>query len=194
MSRFADCSVTDDIVDRARRGNPAANEAIYRVFATPVYNLALRITRHTAAAEEVLQDTFIEVLKSIAGYRGAAPIGYWIREITVNKCLMLLRSGWHRKSRPLADAATEMGEGTTPPPEPALLDLEKALDRLTPLSRGVVWLHDVEGYTHHEIGRLMGKSSSFSKSQLARAHQRLRGLLGNNVECETQCMQLSNNY
>jgi RNA polymerase sigma-70 factor (ECF subfamily) len=58
----------------------------------------------------------------------------------------------------------------------------------------VVWLHDVEGYTHHEIGRLMGKSSSFSKSQLARAHQRLRGLLEDNSECEPQCMQLSNNY
>ena len=66
--------------------------------------------------------------------------------------------------------------------------------RLEPISRAVVWLHDVEGYTHAEIGRLLGKSSSFSKSQLARTHRRLQALLDNNEECIQPCMQLSNNY
>jgi RNA polymerase sigma-70 factor (ECF subfamily) len=58
------------------------------------------------------------------------------------------------------------------------MDLEAALERLPETSRAVVWLHDVEGYTHSEIGSMMGKSVSFSKSQLARAHVRLRGWLG----------------
>jgi len=60
----------------------------------------------------------------------------------------------------------------------ANIDLERAFEQLTDTSRAVVWLHDVEGYTHEEIGELMGKSVSFSKSQLARAHVRLRGMLG----------------
>jgi RNA polymerase sigma-70 factor (ECF subfamily) len=58
------------------------------------------------------------------------------------------------------------------------MDLEAALERLPETSRAVVWLHDVEGYTHEEIGSMIGKTPSFSKSQLARAHARLRQWLG----------------
>jgi RNA polymerase sigma-70 factor (ECF subfamily) len=56
-------------------------------------------------------------------------------------------------------------------------DLERALNALTPVARSIVWLHDVEGYTHGEIARLFGRTVSFSKSQLARAHEELRDLL-----------------
>ena len=61
---------------------------------------------------------------------------------------------------------------------PLRLDLESAMSRLGERSRAVVWLHDVEGYTHEEIAELMGMTTSFSKSQLARAHQKLRRWLG----------------
>jgi RNA polymerase sigma factor (sigma-70 family) len=61
------------------------------------------------------------------------------------------------------------------------MDLEAALERLSETSRAVIWLHDVEGYTHDEIAQMMGKTPSFSKSQLARAHQRLRRWLGEEV-------------
>jgi len=62
------------------------------------------------------------------------------------------------------------------------IDLERALERLSETSRAVVWLHDVEGYTHEEIAELMGKTVSFSKSQLARAHARLRRTLEPGLE------------
>ena len=192
MTRFADCKVDDDIVARARLGDSSANEAVYRTYATAVYNLAFRLTRQKVLAEEVLQETFIEVLTKIGSYRCEAPLGFWIREIAVNKYLMHLRSGWHRKSSRLESWASCGGE--VPGPNPEHMDLENALDTLSPVSRTVLWLHDVEGYTHHEIGRLMGKSSSFSKSQLARAHKRLRSMLADDNESEQQCMQLSNNY
>ena len=55
-------------------------------------------------------------------------------------------------------------------------DLERALDMLPPKARAVIWLHDVDGYTHKEIGRLFGRTASYSKSQLARGYQRLRDL------------------
>ncbi len=58
------------------------------------------------------------------------------------------------------------------------MDMESAMERLSATSRAVVWLHDVEGYTHEDIAELMGKSVSFSKSQLSRAHARLRQWLG----------------
>ena len=65
---------------------------------------------------------------------------------------------------------------TTQPQSLAPVELEAALDRLSPVARSVLWLHEVEGYTHQEIGEMMGKTASFSKSQLSRAHQRLREL------------------
>ena len=194
MTRFADCSVAEDIVGRARLGDPAANEVLYRTYSTAVYNLALRLTRQRTIAEEILQETFIEVLTKIGTFRGEAPLGTWIREIAVNKCLMHLLSGWYLKSRPLADIAPDHGDYVVTATKPEHMDLERALANLTPISRTVVWLHDVEGYTHHEIGKLMGKSDSFSKSQLARAHQRLQVLLEDTNESEQPCMQLSNNY
>jgi len=194
MTRFADCSVAEDIVGRARLGDPAANEVLYRTYSTAVYNLALRLTRQRTMAEEILQETFIEVLTKIGTFRGEALLGTWIREIAVNKCLMHLRSGWHRKSRPLEETGSDQGDNIDMAIKPEHLDLERALAGLAPVSRAVVWLHDVEGYTHHEIGKLMGKSDSFSKSQLARAHQRLQVLLEDTNESEQPCMQLSNNY
>src|SRR5947209_7952910 len=67
--------------------------------------------------------------------------------------------------------------GVSPGAVPAQIDLERAFERLSETSRAVVWLHDVEGYTHEEIAEQMGKTVSFSKSQLARAHARLRRML-----------------
>ena len=69
-----------------------------------------------------------------------------------------------------------LSHGVSRHPDEAL-DLDAALASLPDVSRAVVWLHDVEGFTHKEIASLMGKTESFSKSQLSRAYQRLRPLL-----------------
>jgi len=95
---------------------------------------------------------------------------------------MHVRSSWVSRRGPSGDEPAGEERG-------ALDDqmaLERALDQVPDVARAVVWLHDVEGYTHTEIGRLMGRSTSFSKSQLARAHERLRALLeGPQIESET---------
>lgn len=189
MSAFTQCEIDAATVAAARRGDRAACEDVYRIYAAAVYTLARRILQQREAAEEVLQDTFVEVLRNIGQYRGDAPLGAWIRRIAVNKALAQLRSGWHRYSRPL-EAAPEPGTGDRTETD---TELAQALARLKPAARTVVWLHDVEGYTHKEIARLMGKTASFSKSQLARAHQRLR----DNAmarEDSLPCMQILNNY
>ncbi|MGD8735063.1 MAG: sigma-70 family RNA polymerase sigma factor, partial [Gammaproteobacteria bacterium] len=73
------------------------------------------------------------------------------------------------------------------------MDAERALALLPATARAVVWLYDVEGYTHQEIGEMMGRTTSFSKSQLSRAHQRLRELLGLDGEGNERCMQTQSN-
>jgi len=129
-----------------------------------------------------LQETFIEVIRSISGFRGKAPVGSWIRRIAVTKSLMFLRSAWHKRGQSLDDDFEEVTEGRavshgiSSHPEHAI-DLDAALANLPSVGRAVVWLHDVEGFTHKEIAGLMGKTESFSKSQLSRAYQRLRPYL-----------------
>jgi len=149
-------------------------EQIFRAFQTPVYNLARRICRTVEDAEDVLQETFLEVAKSIRRYRGDGSLWAWVRTIASNKALMRLRRNKYRDTDELHDEVMP----TRHEDRHLRMDLEAALERLPETSRAVVWLHDVEGYTHSEIGAMMGKSVSFSKSQLARAHVRLRGWLG----------------
>ena len=182
MSRFADISIDPGIVRRAAKGDPRAHEIIYRAFATPVYSVCLRFTKAPAQAEDLTQETFIEVLRSIQKFRGEAALGSWIRRIAVTKALMYLRSAWTKRGQALADDWNDVTEGDalshgiSRHPDDAL-DLDAALANLPEVSRAVVWLHDVEGFTHKEIAGLMGKTESFSKSQLSRAYQRLRPFL-----------------
>jgi len=182
MSRFADIQIDPGIVKRAARGDVRAHEIIYRAFASPVYSMCLRFTRVPANAEDLVQETFVEVIRKISAFRGEAPLGSWIRRIAVTKSLMFLRSAWHQRGQSLDDDFEEVTAGRPESfgisghPEHAI-DLDAALADLPSVSRAVVWLHDVEGFTHKEIAGLMGKTESFSKSQLSRAYQRLRPFL-----------------
>ncbi len=165
---------TEAVVARARRGDAEALEALYRAFERPVYNLARRLCRTAEDAEDVLQETFFEVCRSIGQFRQEGSLWGWIRSIAASKALMRLRRNKYRDTDELPDDVMEGRREDT-----ALrMDLEAALERLSETSRAVVWLHDVEGYTHEEIAGMMGRTTSFSKSQLARAHTRLRRWLG----------------
>jgi DNA-directed RNA polymerase specialized sigma24 family protein len=162
-------------VARARAGDRDALETVYRAFQAPVYNLGRRICGNEEDAEEVLQETFLEVCRSIRGFRGEGSLWGWVRQVAVSKALMLLRRERGRAARTVGGDSFSLDALGAPPPEPTgPIDLEAALGRLSPVSRAVLWLHDVEGYTHEEIGEMLGKTASFSKSQLSRAHRRLR--------------------
>jgi RNA polymerase sigma-70 factor (ECF subfamily) len=186
MSKFADIQIDEEIVKRAARGDVRAHEIIYRAFSSPVYSMCLRLTRVPANAEDLTQETFVEIMRSIPAFRYEAPLSSWIRRIAVTKSLMFLRSAWHKRGQSLDDdfedvtAGRPESVGISSHPDQAI-DLDAALANLPSVSRAVVWLHDVEGFTHKEIAGFMGKTESFSKSQLSRAYQRLRPFLGAEV-------------
>ena len=195
-SRF-DVRIADQVLDQARQGDRVSQAELFAAYGRAVFGLARRMLGRADLAEDVLQDTFLEVLKGLKDFRGEAPVGLWIRRIAVNKCLMHVRSHWHRYRLPLegdedSTQAEEWMKAGDAPPE-ARLDLERALDDLPAEARAVVWLHDVEGYTHAEIGRLMGATPSFSKSQLARAYVRMRRWAGRPEEEVQPCMPVLNN-
>ncbi len=188
MSAFLDTALDTATLERARAGDEAALAEIYRAYEIPVRTLARRIVTPRSAADDVAQDVFVDVITRLHQYAGRGSFAGWIRSIAVSRCLMHLRSPWHRGQRWLNGASRSLDElqqdwhaerrpGAAVADRADEIDLERALARLGASARAVVWLHDVEGYTHAEIGALFGASASFSKSQLARAHERLRHLL-----------------
>ena len=181
-SSFA-IDVPDTLLARARRGEPGAFEQIYRLFERPVFTLALRLTGHREEAQDVLQETMFKLFGRLAEFRAESPFWGWLRQIAVNEALMHLRK---RGRLPLTEEAidTEL-EGRDMMLPPAAADaglLTRAMARLPDATRSVLWLYHAEGYTHDEIATLMGRTPSFSKSQLARGTRKLRDLL--NIETE----------
>lgn len=188
MTAFIDTDLPDATLVRARAGDCSAQADIYRAFERPVRNLARRLLANRVAADDVAHDVFVDVLTRLHQFEGRGSFAGWVRSIAVTRCLMHLRSPWQRSRRWLAGVAADAfdaqpGEGpvetapTTYTDHASLIDLERALASLNDTARAVVWLHDVEGYTHAEIAHLFGATPSFSKSQLARAHERLRTTL-----------------
>jgi RNA polymerase sigma factor (sigma-70 family) len=182
-------SVDELLLARAQAGNEAALEALFRHFETRVYTLARRLTRTPHDAEDVLQETFLEVVRSIKRFRREGSFEGWIRRVAVSKALMRLRQQAARipeeelTQEMAAAVAADSNHGVAPvATAPERLDLEAALARLPGTTRFVIWLHDVEGYSHEEIAAATGRTASFSKSQLARAHARLREMLGPRAE------------
>jgi RNA polymerase sigma-70 factor (ECF subfamily) len=187
MARISEIQIPASTVAAAQAGDGAALGAVYGAMAGPLYTLLRRLVRRGAIAEELLQETFVDVIEHIGAYEGRCPLPAWIRSLAVNRALMYLRSPWHRSLEWLdqqPDGADRLagadGLAGAPHGVPAEWDaaLERALMTLPALSRAVVWLHDVEGYTHAEIGQALGRTPSFSKTQLSRAHARLRDAMG----------------
>jgi RNA polymerase sigma factor (sigma-70 family) len=182
MSAETTAPLDDLVLARARRGDRGALETVYRHLEAPMFTVARRLCRQREDAEEVLQEAFLEVVRSISRFRAEGSFEGWVRRITASKALMRLRK--RGRSREMPFDADDAAEAADEPSRPAAhetlqrrLDLETALGRLPDATRLVVWLHDVEGYTHDEIARAVGKTASYSKSQLSRAHARLRDWL-----------------
>lgn len=178
MNGSFDRPVAAELLERARAGERAAQAELYGAFSAAVYTLARRVLLKPELAEDALQDTFVEVMRGLPKFRGEAPVGMWIRRVAVNCCLMQLRSPWqrYRAALPPEDDGAPAGgwETGSGGAWQDTLDAERALAELPPVTRTVVWLHEVEGYTHDEIAELMHATPSFSKSQLARAYAHLR--------------------
>ena len=177
MANFADLQLDSGITRGLQRGDRHAQAVAYRTLAPALMGMAMRILQDVGIAQEVVQDTFIELIEKAHTLEDANAVLGWVRKVAVNHCLMRLRSPWHKRRvtwEPIEEVA--VSNGSTRLEE--MHDIERALGALAAQTRMVVWLHDVEGYTHKEIGALLGRTASYSKSQLARGYQKLILLYG----------------
>jgi RNA polymerase sigma factor (sigma-70 family) len=185
VSSFA-IDVPASLLTRARAGDTAAFEQLYRWFERPVYALAMRLTGRREEAQDILQDTMLKLFDRLGEFRGDAPFWGWVRQIAVNESLMLLRRRGRFLAEDGADESALPDENLLLPPRAAdAAILGEAMAKLPDVTRSVIWLFHAEGYTHEEIAAATGKSLSFSKSQLARGTRKLRALLRLDTEVAT---------
>ena len=165
-----------DDVERARRGDAAAFERLYREHVGRVYALCLRMSGDARDAEELTQDVFVRAWEKLPLFRGESAVGTWLHRLAVNVVL----EGARRDRRRLArvdvradDRLERLGaaaHGATPEER---LTLEAAVAALPPAVRAVFVLHDIEGYKHEEIARLTGRAAGTLRAQLHRARKLL---------------------
>ncbi len=160
---------------RARRGNLSACEVIYRKFSSPSYSVAYRICQNPEMAQEIAQEAFITAFRKLRQFRGDAPFWGWLRRVVVNHAISAIRK--ESKSETIEFQEYHVSDKGGQEQTGLAMDLEGALGQLRKEDRAVVWLHDVEGYSHKEIAKLFGKTESFSKTRLSRARAQLRDLL-----------------
>lgn len=171
MSSSFAIDIDSELIYRVQAGDRAAFKVIYHAFERPAYTLAMRFCHNPDSARDILQESMLRVFRKIDQFRFEAPFWTWVRKIVVNAALMHLRS--NKKYDGLEVLVDNVGQ--TGPDQPAMQrDLATAFGMLAPTRRAVLWLYAVEGYTHEEIGKLMGKTPSFSKSQLMRARRQIK--------------------
>ncbi len=173
MAGFADVEIPEELAVAVIAGDRTAHGQVFKLVSPAVMSVAWRMLGTRMSAEEILQDVFIQVIERGGSIERPGALLAWIRTVAINECLMRLCSPW-RQRRDDGEFAEDQEDGLDGAARmEGLGDVEKALLALPTETRMVIWLHDVEGYTHKEIGDVMGKTASYSKSQLARGYEGL---------------------
>lgn len=165
---------------RAKRGDMSACEKVYRQFHKPAFNVAFRICNNRELAQDVTHEAFITAFKRMKQFRGDSPFWGWLRRVVVNHAISALRK--LPKQDPVEFEDYMVSQNGDQKSLGDCMDLEQALTQLDHQDRMVVWLHDVEGYKHREIAKLVGKTESYSKTRLNRARAKLRELISGSSE------------
>ncbi|MCX5768124.1 MAG: RNA polymerase sigma factor [Gemmatimonadetes bacterium] len=174
-------SDSPDDVALATRGDRRAFERLYRTHVSRVYSLCARMVGDKARAEELTQDVFVRAWEKLTQFRGESAFGTWLHRLAVNVVLNERQTERRRRDKH-DDSIEEMDSlayaDVRPTEVPGLsIDLERAIATLPPGAKKVFVLHDVQGYTHEEIGEMLGVTSGGCKAQLHRARMLLRAQL-----------------
>jgi RNA polymerase sigma-70 factor (ECF subfamily) len=165
-----------ELVRQAILGDENAMHALYRRYAPRVYAVVRRIADDDALADDWAQEAWIRAFRALPRFRGDAAFSTWLHRVAVNSALQGKRKRKRHDSRESPLPPVLPGRG---PRDPTVLrlTLERAMEKLPDGMRKILVLHDVEGFTHEEIGELLGIASGTSKSQLFKARAKMRELL-----------------
>jgi RNA polymerase sigma-70 factor (ECF subfamily) len=168
----------DALIERVLAGDPAAQRALYDAHVDRVYRLAYRFAGDADLARDFTQDTFIRAFDRLGTFKRRSSFSTWLHSIGVSVALNGLRSVRRIREREMNAVDAETVGAPRRGSEPDLKErLARSIDALPEGYRAVFVMHDVEGYTHEEIGVVLGIESGTSKAQLSRARAKLRTAL-----------------
>ena len=175
-----------NLVKRAQSGDEEAFATLFQQHKNRVYSVCLLMTKDVAEAEDLTQEAFLQVFRTVGSFRGDAAFSTWLYRVAVNTVLMKLR---RRKAPPTVSLDEPLSPespslhrdlGNQDPALAGVVDriaLLRAFQELPEGCRKIFALHEVEGYQHHEIAQLLDCSIGNSKSQLHKAKLKMRDLL-----------------
>jgi len=169
-----------ELVIRARRGDAPAREALVRRYLRPAYAVALSVVRNVADAEDLAQDALVAALGRLDQCREPERFAGWLFQGVRNRAMNQIEQRQTRRGLLDEVPRGEWVEGAAPP---VLLRrrLVGALERLRPVQREVVLLHDLESWTHAEIAAALGISEVMSRQHLFVARKAMREWLGDGL-------------
>lgn len=169
------------LVEACMEGNRQAQFQLYKRYSKAMFNICLRMLNSREDAEDLLQNSFVNVYSKMHYYRFESTIGAWIKRIVVNNCINFLKKkrlklvelGEHHSSK-------KIEEKESSPISYNVQSIQKAMTQLSDGYRVVFTLYAIEGYDHQEIAQIMDITTSTSKSQYSRAKKRLKEILVKN--------------
>ena len=166
------------LIERAVAGDPVAERAIYEQHVGRVYRMACRMTGNETLAEDFTQEVFVRAFDRLAEFRFQSRLSTWLHTVTMSTVLNGLRKTRRIAERePGHEDLTSFDHGSEDPDVTLRISLHEAIDGLNDGQRAVFVMHDLEGFTHAEIGTALGIEEGSSKARLSRARARLRDVL-----------------
>lgn len=158
-----------DLIAGCIDGNRRMQEELYNRFSAKMYAVCLRYAGNTQEAEDILQEGFIKIFKKLSTFRGDGSFEGWVRRIFVNTAIEHFRRKKYLQPVTEKEESTIEGDYLNVLDGLAERDIIELIQDLSPGYRTVFNMYVIEGYTHKEIGDIMGISEGTSKSQLSRA-------------------------
>ena len=158
------------LVKDCLRQRLSAQRQLYELFAPPMLGVCYRYTKSVADAEDVLQEGFIKVFKNLHQYKGEGELGAWIRRIMVTTAINYLKKNARYQSELVfTDESLHAVSNDDPELRLEAKELAALIRQLPPGYQTIFNLYAVEGYTHVQIGEMLGIQEGTSRSQYARA-------------------------
>ena len=165
------------LVNDCLNGNRKAQFEVYKLYASAMYNVALRIVNDEAEAEDVLQEAFLDAFNRIGDFRQETTFGLWLKQIVINRSINYLRK---RKAEFVSIDEVEVADEPSTEEEEIQLTVESIKASIKDLADGyrvVLTLYLFEGYDHEEIAYILKITENTSRSQYMRAKRKLNSLL-----------------
>lgn len=175
----------DQLLPLCKRGEQGAQLEVYNRYYKAMYNTSLRIVKDTAAAEDVMQDSFLSAFTKLDSFKGNASFGSWLKRIVVNNSLNSYQKTKKLDETPLEDHLYRIEDDGDGISEQDMCQLKaaqvmKAMGQLKDNYRQSLSLHLIEGYDYEEMSAILNVSYANCRTMVSRAKDSLRKIISNN--------------